>query len=120
MLSKKTQLIKVMEKNNKQNKSVTIANIVSIVGLVLLLVFTYIGNSYMSGGEIGVDLFFSIIITAFTAFLLWLMIKAKGAENRVKMWKKVEYGTLGLYVLLAIPVSLFGGIKEINKTPDLS
>ncbi len=101
-----------MEKNNKQNKSVTIANIVSIVGLVLLLVFTYIGNSYMSGGEIGVDLFFSIIITAFAAFLLWLMIKAKGAENRVKMWKKVEYGTLGLYVLLAIPVSLFGGINH--------
>ncbi len=107
-----------MGKKDKQNKNITIANIVSIVGLVLLLVFTFIGHSYMSGGEIGWDLLISVGITALAAFLLWLMIKAKGAENRVEMWKKVEIATLAAYVIFAIPASLFGGIMHFFIVND--
>ena len=73
---------------NKQNsKKITIANIVSIVGVVLLLVFTFLGQAYKSGGEITVSLLISIVVAAWISLLLWFMIKAKGAENDLKKWK---------------------------------
>lgn len=71
-----------MEKKAKNGK-VTIANVIAIVGVVLLMVFTFIGHSFMSGGELGMDIVVSVAITAFIAFLVWFMIKAKGAENEL-------------------------------------
>jgi len=100
-----------MAKGQKSDR-ITIANIMAVVGIVLLLVFSYIGHSYMSGGELGWDIVISVAITAFTAFLLWFLIKAKGAENHLKKWKIVEYVTLAVYILFAIPASLFGGIMH--------
>lgn len=75
----------------KQNSGkVTVANILAAVGLVLLLVFTYFGHSYVSGGELGWDIVISVGITAFTAFLLWFLIKAKGAENELNKWRTIS------------------------------
>lgn len=106
-----------MEK--KQNSSrITIANIVAMVGIVLLLVFSFIGHSYLSGGELGWDVMISVGITAFTAFLLWFLIKAKGAENQLDKWKIIEYVTLGVYILFAIPASLFGGVMHFFVVND--
>lgn len=104
---------------NKQSSGrITIANIIAIVGVVLLLVFSFIGHSYMSGGEMGWDIVISVAITAFTAFLLWFMIKAKGAENQLGKWRKIEYATLAAYILFAIPASLFGGIMHFFVVND--
>lgn len=106
----------------KQDSSrITIANIVAMVGIVLLLVFSFIGHSYLSGGELGWDVMISVGITAFTAFLLWFLIKAKGAENQLDKWKIIEYVTLGVYILFAIPASLLGGVMHffvINDNKD--
>ena len=44
-----------MAKKEKSGK-VTVANIVSVLGLMLLAFFTYIGHSYLSGGETGMDI----------------------------------------------------------------
>jgi hypothetical protein len=106
-----------MAKNQKSEK-ITIANLIAVVGIVLLLIFSYIGHSYMSGGEMGWDIVISVAITAFTAFLLWFLIKAKGAENNLNLWKKVEYVTLALYILFAVPASLFGGIMHFFVVND--
>lgn len=104
---------------NKQSSGrITIANIIAIVGIVLLLVFSFIGHSYMSGGELGWDIVISVAITAFTAFLLWFLIKAKGAENQLDKWRKIEYATLAAYILFAIPASLFGGIMHFFVVND--
>ena len=40
----------------QQAGRITIANIIAIVGIVLLLVFSFLGRSYMSGGELGFDI----------------------------------------------------------------
>ena len=106
-----------MEKKTKNGK-VTIANIIAIVGVVLLMVFTFIGHSFMSGGELGMDIVVSVAITAFIAFLVWFMIKAKGAENELAKWKKLEIATLIVYVVLAIPLSLYGGIMQFFIVND--
>lgn len=91
---------------------ITIANIIAIVGLALLLLFSFLGRSYKSGGELGWDIVISVAITAFTAFLLWFLIKAKGAENHLDNWKKAEFTALAFYIILAIPTSIFGGIMH--------
>lgn len=97
---------------------ITIANIIAIVGLVLLLVFSFLGHAYMSGGELGWDIFISVSITAITALLLWFLIKAKGAENNLDKWKKAEYATLVVYILFAILASLMGGIMHFFVVND--
>lgn len=114
-------MIENKQKNmaNKQSSGrITIANIIAIVGIVLLLVFSFIGRSYMSGGELGWDIVISVAVTAFTAFLLWFLIKAKGAENQLDKWRKIEYATLAAYILFAIPASLLGGIMHFFIVND--
>lgn len=100
-----------MAKKQQSNK-VTIANLIAIAGLGLLLVFSYLGNSFKSGGEMGMDIIISVGIAAFAAFLLWFMIKAKGAQNQLEKWKNIEYATLAVYVVFAIISSWMGGIMH--------
>ena len=102
----------------QQAGRITIANIIAIVGIVLLLVFSFLGRSYMSGGELGFDIVIAVSITGFTAFLLWFLIKAKGAENNIDKWKKAELAALVVYIIFAIPASLFGGIMHFFVVND--
>ena len=102
----------------QQAGRITIANIIAIVGIVLLLVFSFLGRSYMSGGELGFDIVIAVAITGFTAFLLWFLIKAKGAENNIDKWKKAELAALVVYIIFAIPASLFGGIMHFFVVND--
>lgn len=100
-----------MDKTKKRG-NVTIANIISLFGLVLLLVFTFAGHSYQSGGELAWDAFTAVTLTVLAAFLLWFLIKAKGAENRLEQWRCVEIGLLVAYVLLVVPLSFTCGIPH--------
>lgn len=105
----------------KQTGKVTIANIVSMVGVALLTVFTFIGYSFKSGGEIGTDLLITAVIAGFTAFLLWFLIKAKGAENNLDKWIIAEILTLVVYVGIMVYTSAFGGIMHffvINENKE--
>lgn len=104
--------------NSKNQGRVTIANIIALVGLVLLLVFTFIGHSYMSGGEIGWDIIIAVLVTAVAGLLLWFLIKCKAAPNQLDKWKKIELATLVCYILIAIPASLFGGIMHFFVVND--
>lgn len=102
----------------QQTGRITIANIISIIGIVLLLVFSFLGRSYMSGGELGFDIVIAVAITGFTSFLLWFLIKAKGAENNIDKWKKAELAALVIYIAFAIPASLLGGIMHFFVVND--
>ncbi|MBQ8656808.1 MAG: hypothetical protein IJ527_07170 [Prevotella sp.] len=103
---------------NKKKDSITVANIMAIFGLVALLVFTYLGHSYMSGGEIGWDIAIAVIITSFAAFLLWFMVKAKEAENNLDKWRIIEYATLAFYIVTVIPLSAAFGIMHFFVVND--
>lgn len=101
-----------MAQKNKTGK-ITIANIVAMVGIVLLMVFSFIGFSFKSGGEMGISLLKTFGVTAVTALLLWLLIKAKGAENNLKKWKIAEISILVIYLLFTIATSINGGIMYL-------
>ena len=98
---------------NKNNSGkLTKANIISIVGLVLLFSFTFLGHSFKSGGEMGWDILVSVAITGLAAFALWFLVKAKGAENQLEKWRIIEISTLVAYVVVVIPLSFCGGVTN--------
>ncbi len=102
--------------NNQNSEKITIANIVSIIGVVLLFVFTFLGYIYKNGGEITLSILLSLGVAGFATLLLWLLIKAKGAENDLKKWKMAETVILVVYIIFAI-VSL-GGMKHFFVVND--
>lgn len=100
-----------MADKNKSGR-VTIANFIALIGLVLLMVFSFLGLYYKSGGEIGWAIAIAAGITLCTLFLLWLLIKAKGAENDLAKWKTIEIATLVAFIFFAIPVAVWGGVMH--------
>ena len=105
----------------KNKNGVTAGNVIALVGLAVIAVFTFMGHAYKSGGETGWDIITALVITAVTAFLLWFLIKAKGAKEQVEKWKKVEYTTLAVYIVFAVVASFCGGFIHFfavngNKT----
>lgn len=98
--------------NANNNGKLTIANIIAMAGLVLLFAFTFLGHSFKSGGEIGWDILVAVAVTALAAFMLWFLVKAKGAENQLEKWRKIEIGAFVAYVLAVIPLSFAGGVTN--------
>ncbi len=98
--------------NKTQSGRITPANILAVAGVCLLLAFSFMGQYYMRGGELGWSIVISVGITAFTALLLYFLIKVKGAENDLSKWRKVEYALLAAYIVIAIPASCLGGIMH--------
>lgn len=98
--------------SNKSSGRITVANIIAIVGLVLLAVFSFLGMTFKSGGEMGWAVVIAMAVTAVTAFLLWFLIKAKGVENELEKWRKIEYATLATYIVVAILTTIFGGVMH--------
>lgn len=101
-----------MAQNNKNGK-ITIANIMAMAGIVLLMVFSFIGFSFMSGGELGSSLLKTLVITGATVLFLWFLIKAKGAENNLKKWMVAEILVLVIYIGFALATSIKGGIMYL-------
>ena len=94
---------------NEKSGKVTLANIITILGLVLLLVCLWLGKALKSGELGGISALIAVGITIATALVLWVMIKAKGAETDTSKWKIVEFSTLALYIALAVltaPIAL--------------
>lgn len=96
----------------KDSKKITAGNVIAVVGLALLAVFTFIGHSYLSGGETGWDIVTAVVVVAITAFLLWFLMKTKTATKDLDKWKKTEYATLAVYVVFAIVNLFFCGLMH--------
>ena len=85
----------------KKNQ-ISLANVISVVGVVSLGVLTYLGQVLLSDGAIGTSILWAVGIATVAAALLIVMIRAKGAESHFRMWKTVETITLVLYVAVAV------------------
>ena len=76
------------------------------------MVFTFIGCSFKSGGELGLDLLFTALISGVAIFLLWFLIKAKSAENNLSKWVVAEAITLVVYAGFMVCTFLYGGFMH--------
>lgn len=92
-----------MSKNVEGNSGrITIANLISLLGLGTLLLFFFCGYSLMCPDQnLGLKIIASVGTTLFMFFLLWLMIHAKEVENNFKIWLVVEVITSVMYVISA-------------------
>lgn len=107
-----------MSTDKQKTGKISLANLIAIIGLVLLLIFSYLGRSYLSGGEMGFDILIAVAITSITAFLLWFLIKAKGAENKLQQWKIIELSTLIIYIVFAVVTAIYGGAMHFFTVND--
>lgn len=99
-----------MTQNKKQEKTVTIATLVAVIGVAVLVIFTFLGHAFLSGGEIVTDIMIAVVVGAVTTLLLWFLIKAKKAENDLEKWRIFEYISLGIFVIFAIATGYFCGL----------
>ena len=85
-----------------QNKSngISLANIIATIGIVLLLVFLFLGYFY-SGDNLGIAILKAAAWTAGFGILLWLLIKAKTADTDLLKWRIIEGILLFLYIVIA-------------------
>ena len=101
-----------MKRKDNSEGRITLANYIAMAGLALLLTFSCLGLLYKTGGEWAISILVSVGITALAGVLLWLMIKAKTAENDLRKWRIVEYSALGLYILCAGLAFYYGGMMH--------
>ena len=80
---------------------ITIANIVAVIGIVLLAAALFLGYFY-AGDNMGVSIMKGAAWALGFTFLLWFMIKAKGTQNEIKKWRIVEIAVLVVYLALAV------------------
>lgn len=90
----------------KNSDKITLANLVSIIGIVLLAFLFYCGIA-ISGMSIGISILIAVGISAVIGFILWLLLHAKGVENDFAKWRAVEIVSLVLFILLSLGSSWF-------------
>lgn len=94
---------------NSNSDKVSIALIVSLLGLAIFLVLSVMGD-FIKNGDMSIGLLKSLSFTAVFAFLLWLLKYAKTRESNLKKWRVVEWGMLGGYVIIAVFSIFFSGL----------
>lgn len=102
---------------DKSNR-ITVANIIAVIGIVVLAAGLFLGYLY-SGDNMGISGIKAAGWALGFTFLLWFLIKAKGAVNELGKWRIVEISTLVVYLALAvissIPMSRFFNIYVANS-----
>ena len=88
--------------NNKQG-DVSIANVLAIIGLAAIGVITFFGDflSSRDGSPIR-GIVIAVVLVLMLGLLLIVMIKAKGSSEERDKWRLVMWGSLVLYVGIAI------------------
>ena len=88
---------------NQNNGKISIANIISLIGLAGIGVVTFFGMLlHSSDGKPTGAILGAVALVAGLGFLLFMSIKAKGAEDNPDKWKYVEWTCLALYIVVAI------------------
>ena len=92
--------------SQKNDGKISIANIIAMIGLAGLGVISFFGALLKSAdGTPGGAIITAIAIVIGLAFLLFMSIKAKGAEDNPDKWRYVEYAALIAYIVAAIFVA---------------
>lgn len=87
----------------KKKGSVSIANILALAGLAGIGVISFFGILLHSAdGKPGGAIIGAVALVSVLAFLLFLSIKAKSAEDNRDKWKYVEWGCLIIYIVVAV------------------
>ncbi len=96
-----------MGKNTNKKDGVSLANIISVIGLGFLGFSMFLGNYYnpTDPGNVGMSVIVALVGVAIFGVLLWFIVKAKTSEVQRKNWRIVEYITLGVYIILAVGTS---------------
>lgn len=87
------------------NNKIPLALWVSLVGIALFMVFTFLGG-FLKSGDYAMNILYAVGKTALIAGMLAFLVYAKGKENNISSWKKVEIGTLVAFVIVALLFSL--------------
>jgi hypothetical protein len=91
--------------SKQKSDSVSIANILSILGIVLFGVLLYLALSLKGTLSLGVCILFSVGAMIVLALLSWFSIKAKRAENNFQAWRIIEISTVAVEAIFAIVVA---------------
>lgn len=84
-------------------KKVTIANLLSVVGGVLMFLFVFCGNSILNyENSLGECVLTALLTVLGAVIFLWLAVHAKGVENNFGWWKIVEVLSLVLFLGVAV------------------
>lgn len=89
--------------SNKKKSDISIANILAIIGLAAIGVITFFGDFLSSGDGSPIrGIIISVVLVLMLGLLLIVMIKAKGSSEERDKWHLVMWGSLVLYVGIAI------------------
>lgn len=88
--------------NQTGNKTISVADLIAVVGLGLLGFFTFMGAMFKTGGLLGTSILYAVGLVLVTALLLWFLIRAKTAKNDLSKFKVMEMLLLAAYVAVAV------------------
>ncbi len=89
--------------SQKKSGNISIANIIALVGLAGIGVVTFFGMLlHSSDGKPAGAILGAVALVAGLGFLLFMSIKAKGAEDNPDKWRYVEWASLAAYVIVAL------------------
>lgn len=90
----------------KSNNKISIANWLSLIGLAGIGAGTFFGIMMQNAdGKLGGAIIGAVVAVAAMAFLLWMAIKAKGAEESPEKWRIIMWASIVLYVVVAFIVA---------------
>lgn len=87
----------------KKKDGFSIANLISIVGLIALAFFLYFGFAY-SGINSSTSVLYAVLITLGMGLLLYALLYAKSVENNFEKWRIVEYTLLVVYIGASVAI----------------
>ena len=89
--------------STKNNGKISIANYLSIAALAGLGVVSFFGSLLHSpNGSLGGPAFSAIALVVVLGALLFLGIRAKGADSNAEKWRIVEWVCVLLYIVIAV------------------
>lgn len=89
--------------SQKNSGNISIANIAALIGLAGIGVVSFFGMLFHSlDGKPAGAILGAVALVAGLGFLLFLTIKAKGAEDNPDKWRYVEWASLAIYVVVAL------------------
>lgn len=89
--------------SEKKSGNISIANVIALIGLAGIGVVTFFGMLlHSSDGKPAGAILGALALVAGLGFLLFMSIRAKGAEDNPDKWRYVEWGCLAAYVIVAI------------------
>lgn len=88
-----------------EKERVSLNNFFSVLGFAAFFVLTWLGELFLTGGEMAKSLLWAGLMTIVFVVLLVVLVRIKGVTSHFRAWKVVELAVLGLYVVTAVLLS---------------